>query len=96
MSTVSTLQTFELLPVALVLLACTAYLVVQTLSPERREHAGVRFALGLIPWIVGVAIVLISGFDIIPDDAENNLALISVIVVSALLVLGTGYRLARR
>lgn len=92
----STLQTFELLPVALVLLAITAFLVVQMLSPERRESTGVRFALGLIPGIVGVAIVLVSGFDIIPDDAENNLALISVIVVSALLVLGTGYRLARR
>lgn len=92
----STLQTFELLPVALVLLAVTAYLVVQMLSPERRENVGVRFALGLIPGIVGVAIVLVSGFDVIPDDAENNLGLISVIVVSALLVLGTGYRLARR
>ena len=92
----STLQTFELLPVALILLAVTAYLAVQMLSPERRETVGVRFALGLIPGIVGVAIVLVSGFDLIPDDAENNLALISVIVVSALLVLGTGYRLARR
>ena len=92
----SNLQMFELLPVALILLGVTAFLVVQMLSPERRESFGVRFALGLIPGIVGVAIVLVSGFDIIPDDAENNLALISVIVVSAVLVLGTGYRLARR
>jgi hypothetical protein len=95
MSSMSNVQTFELLPIAIVLLACAAFVVAQLLSPDL-ENLGVRVALGLIPGIIGVGIVLISGFDIVPDDDESALGLISVIVVSALLALGTGYRLARR
>jgi hypothetical protein len=32
----------------------------------------------------------------VPDDLEQNLWLLSIVVVSAVLIIGTGYRLARR
>jgi len=46
--------------------------------------------------VVAVSIVLINRFDMVPDDLEQNLWLLSIVVVSGLLILGTGYRLARR
>ena len=58
-------------------------------------HLAVRLALGLIPAAIAVVVVLVNRFDIVPDDAEQNLWLLSIVVVSAVLIIGTGYRLAR-
>lgn len=89
-------QEIELILVAAGLIVSAAYIVAQSRSRGTTDHIAVRLLLGLIPAVVAVSIVLINRFDMVPDDLEQNLWLLSVVVVSGLLILGTGYRLARR
>ena len=90
------MQEIELILVAAGLIVSAAYIVAQARSRGTTDHVAVRLLLGLIPAVVAVSIVLINRFDMVPDDLEQNLWLLSVVVVSGLLILGTGYRLARR
>lgn len=90
------MQEIELILVAAGLIVSAAYIVAQARSRGTTDHIAVRLLLGLIPAVVAVSIVLINRFDMVPDDLEQNLWLLSVVVVSGLLILGTGYRLARR
>jgi hypothetical protein len=89
-------QEIELILVPAGLIVSAAYNVAQSRSRGTTDHIAVRLLLGLIPAVVAVSIVLINRFDMVPDDLEQNLWLLSVVVVSGLLILGTGYRLARR
>jgi drug/metabolite transporter (DMT)-like permease len=89
-------QEIELILVAAGLIVSAAYIVAQSRSRGTTDHFAVRLLLGLIPAVVAVSIVLINRFDMVPDDLEQNLWLLSIVVVSGLLILGTGYRLARR
>jgi hypothetical protein len=52
--------------------------------------------LGVIPAVMAVCVVLINRYDVVPDDMEQSLWLATVVLVSVGLVIGTGYRLARR
>ena len=88
-------QEIELILVASGLIISAAYIVAQARRHGSTDHVVVRIALGLIPAVIAVAVVVINRFDMVPDDAEQNLWLVSVVVVSALLIVGTGYRLAR-
>lgn len=90
------MQEIELILVAAGLIVSAAYIVAQSRSRGATDHLAVRLLLGLIPAVVAVTIVLINRFDMVPDDLEQSLWLASVVVVSALLLIGTGYRLARR
>jgi uncharacterized BrkB/YihY/UPF0761 family membrane protein len=89
-------QEIELILVAALLIVSAAYVVAQARSRGSTDHLGVRLLLGLVPAIIAVTVVLINRFDMVPDDLEQNLWLLSVVVVSAVLIIGTGYRLARR
>jgi hypothetical protein len=88
-------QEIELILVAAGLIISAAYIAAQARSRGSTDHFVVRLALGLIPAVIAVVVVLINRFDVVPDDAEQNLWLVSVVVISALLIVGTGYRLAR-
>ena len=90
------MQEIELILVAAGLIVSAAYIVAQSRSRGTTDHIAVRLLLGLIPAVVAVTIVLINRFDVVPDDLEQNLWLASIVVVSTLLIIGTGYRLARR
>lgn len=90
------MQEIELILVAAGVILSAAYIAAQSRSRGTTDHIGVRLMLGLIPAAVAVAIVLINRFDMVPDDLEQNLWLLSVVVVTAVLIIGTGYRLARR
>ena len=90
------MQEIELILVAALLIVSAAYVVAQARSRGSTDHLGVRLLLGLVPAIIAVTVVLINRFDMVPDDLEQNLWLLSVVVVSAVLIIGTGYRLARR
>ena len=73
-----------------------AYIVAQARTRGTTDHVAVRLLLGLIPAIVAVSVVLISRFDVVPDDAEQPIWQVAVVLVSGALIVGTGYRLARR
>jgi hypothetical protein len=88
-------QEIELILLAAGLIISAAYIVAQARSRGRTDHVAVRLVLGLVPAAIAVVVVLINRFDVVPDDAEQNLWLLSIVVVSALLIIGTGYRLAR-
>jgi hypothetical protein len=88
-------QEIELILLAAGLIISAAYIVAQARSHGRTDHIAVRLLLGLVPAAIAVVVVLINRFDVVPDDAEQNLWLLSIVVVSALLIIGTGYRLAR-
>ncbi len=90
------MQEIELILVAALLIISAAYVVAQARSRGSTDHVGVRLLLGLVPAIIAVTVVLINRFDMVPDDLEQNLWLLAVVVVSAVLIIGTGYRLARR
>ena len=90
------MQEVELILVAAGVILSAAYLVAQARSRGTTDHISVRLILGIIPAVVAVSVVLIDRFDVVPDDAENSLWLVAVVLVTGALIVGTGYRLARR
>lgn len=90
------MQEIELILVAAGVIVSAAYVAAQAGARGTTDHLAVRLLLGLIPATLAVSIVLINRFDMVPDDQEQNLWLLSIVVVSAVLIIGTGYRLARR
>jgi uncharacterized membrane protein YccC len=89
-------QEVELILVAAGVILSAAYIVAQARSRGTTDHISVRLILGVIPAVVAVSVVLIDRFDVVPDDAENSLWLVAVVLVTGALIVGTGYRLARR
>ena len=90
------MQEVELILVAAGVILSAAYIVAQARSRGTTDHISVRLVLGIIPAVVAVSVVLIDRFDVVPDDAENSLWLVAVVLVTGALIVGTGYRLARR
>ena len=90
------MQELELVLIATGVIISAAYIVAQARSRGTTDHFAVRLLLGLIPAIIAVTVVLVSRFDVVPDDAEQPIWLIAVNLVSGALIVGTGYRLARR
>lgn len=89
------MQDLELILIAAGVILSAAYIVAQARSRGTTDHFAVRLLLGLIPAVIAVTVVLISRFDVVPDDAEQPIWLVAVVLVSAALIIGTGYRLAR-
>lgn len=90
------MQEFELILIAAGVILSAAYIVAQSRSRGTTDHVGVRLMLGVIPAVMAVSVVLINRYDVVPDDMEQSLWLATVVVVSIGLLVGTGYRLARR
>ena len=90
------MQEFELILIAAGVIISAAYIVAQARSRGTTDHIGVRLMLGVIPAVTAVSVVLINRYDVVPDDMEQSLWLATVVVVSIGLLVGTGYRLARR
>ena len=90
------MQEVELILVAAGVILSAAYIAAQARSRGTTDHISVRLILGIIPAVVAVSVVLIDRFDVVPDDAENSLWLVAVVLVTGALIVGTGYRLARR
>jgi hypothetical protein len=89
-------QELELIMIAAGVIASAAYIVAQARSRGTTDHIGVRLMLGVIPAMVAVTVVLINRFDVVPDESEQAIWLAVVVLVSGALIVGTGYRLARR
>jgi uncharacterized membrane protein YccC len=88
-------QELELFLVSLGVILSAAYIVAQARSRGTTDHIAVRLLLGLVPAVIAVSVVLINRFDVVPDDSEQSLWLVGIVLVSAAIIIGTGYRLAR-
>jgi uncharacterized membrane protein YccC len=88
-------QDLELILITAGVIVSAAYIVTQARSRATTDHIAVRLLLGVIPAVMAVSVVLINRFDVVPDDAEQPMWLIAIVLVSAALIIGTGYRLAR-
>ena len=90
------MQELELILIAAGVIISAAYIVAQVRSRGTTDPIAVRLLLGVIPAVIAVSAVLINRFDVVPDDAEQSVWLIAIVVVSAAIIIGTGYRLAGR
>jgi hypothetical protein len=87
-------QGLELFLIITGILVAAAHVATQLLDRPRSSLLW-RLAIGIVPAVIGVTLVLIERLDVIPDDLERPIWVLLVIVVSGALVLGTSYRLAR-
>jgi hypothetical protein len=49
----------------------------------------------LVPAVIAVALILFSRVDVVPDDAEQSLWIVAIVLVSGLLIAGTTWRVSR-
>jgi hypothetical protein len=87
-------QPLELILLSIGVLVAVAHIVTQYVD-RGGDHPISRFVFGLVPAVIGVALVLVERMDLIPDDLERPLWVVAVVLISSALVLGTSWRLAR-
>lgn len=89
------MQAIELLIIAGSAIAVVALLAVRHRNGANDISRWPRILMGIVPGLIGVALVVIPQADMIPDEAEGAAWMAVAIVVSAFAILGTFYRLAR-
>jgi hypothetical protein len=89
-------QAIEVLLIAAGVLIPVAWLTSKLLARYESDHPAYRLLLGIIPAAVGVMIVIIARYDVVPDELEGPLWLGLGLTIGVLAVLGTAYRFARR
>jgi hypothetical protein len=89
-------QGLELVLLAVGVFVAVAYLTVQYVGREDTSRPRAQLALGVIPGLIGVVVVLIAVLDLVPDDLEGGLWFVLFVVVSTGAIVGTGYRWSRR
>jgi len=88
-------QGVELILLSLGVLLVVAYFGARSVRRGNGDHPVGRLLLAIIPALIGVALVLIERLDVVPDDLEGPLWTVAIVLVSAAIILGTSYRLAR-
>ena len=89
-----TVQGIELLLLATAILIGVAYIATQVVR-RPSDHPVGRLLLGLVPAVIAVALILFSRVDVVPDDAEQPLWIVTIVLVSGLLIVGTTWRVSR-
>lgn len=89
------MQGLELLIISAGILVAVAYVATQTRRRGATDHVIARLLLGLVPAAIAVALIVINRLDVIPDDIEQSVFVVAIVLVSLALILGTSYRLAR-
>lgn len=90
------MQDLELILLSAGILIAVAYLGAELIRRGAADHPVGRLALGVVPAVIAVTVILINRLDVIPDDLEQPLWIVAVVLVSVGLIIGTSYRLARR
>ncbi len=90
------MQSLELILLSAGILLGAAYIGAQFIRRGAADHPLGRLMLGLIPAVTAVAVILIDRLDLIPDDIEQPLWIVAVVVISIGLIVGTSFRLAGR
>lgn len=89
------MQGLELILLSTGILVAVAHIATQYLDRSSTRHPVWRLLIGIVPAAMGVTLALIDKLDLVPDGLERPLWIVLVVVISAALVLGTSYRLAR-
>lgn len=82
--------------VATGILVAVAWVTVQHVQRADLEDPVPRLLLGIVPGVIGVLFVVVGRLDIVPDDLEGPLWIIGAAMITAIAILGTSYRVARR
>ena len=90
------MQSLELILLSAGILLAVAYVGAQFIRRGAAEHPVGRLMLGVVPALIAVAVILIDRLDIIPDDIEQPLWIVAVVLISIGLIVGTSFRLAGR
>jgi hypothetical protein len=85
----------------LLLIAAFAIIAVAWFASRHRhvvtsDRVWVRALIGIVPGIIGALIILVTSMDLLPDDLEDGAWLVVLVAISAVAIVGTTYRLARR
>lgn len=89
------MQALELILIAGSVIALVAYFAVRQRHVTDDDSRWPRILLGIVPGVIGVALVIVPQADIVPDDAEGAIWMALAIALSAVAIIGTVYRLAR-
>jgi hypothetical protein len=89
-------QDLELILLSIGILIAVAYVGAELIRRGAADHPVGRLALGVVPAVIAVTAILINRLDVIPDDIEQPLWIVAVVLISVGLIIGTSYRLARR
>ena len=89
------MQGLELLIISVGILVAVAYIATQTRRRGSTDHLIARLLLGLVPAAIAVALIVVNRLDVVPDDIEQGVFVVAIVLVSLALILGTSYRLAR-
>lgn len=90
------MQDLELILLSAGILIAVAYVGAELIRRGAADHPVGRLALGVVPAVIAVTVILIHRLDVIPDDIEQPLWIVAVVLISVGLIIGTSYRLARR
>jgi hypothetical protein len=89
-------QAAELLLISSVALIAVAWFTSRHREVVTSDRVWVRALIGIVPGVIGALIILVTSIDLLPDDIEEGAWLFVLIVISAIAIAGTTYRLARR
>ena len=90
------MQDLELILLSVAVLIGVAYVGALLVRRGAADNPVAGLLLGVIPAVIAVTVILINTLDLVPDDVEQPLWIVAVIVISVGLIVGTSYRLARR
>lgn len=90
------MQAAELLLISSVALLAVAWFTSRHREVVTSDRVWVRALIGIVPGAIGALIILVTSMDLLPDDVEDGAWVFVLVVISALAIAGTTYRLARR
>ena len=90
------MQGLELILLSAGILVGAAYVATQFARSGASDHPVGRLLLGVIPAAIAVALIVIDRLDVVPDDIEQPIWIVAVVLISLGLLLATTYRLAGR
>ena len=90
------MQDLELILLSAGILIAVAYVGAELIRRGAADHPVGRLVLGVVPAVIAVSVILIHRLDVVPDDLEQPLWIVAVVLISVGLIVGTSYRLARR
>ncbi len=90
------MQAAELLLISSVALVGVAWFTSRHRQVVTSDRVWGRALIGIVPGLIGALIILVTSMDLLPDDIEDGAWIVVLIVISALAIAGTTYRLSRR
>lgn len=90
------MQAAELLLISAAALLAVAWFTSQHRQGVTSDRVWVRALIGIVPGVIGAVFILVTSIDLLPDDVEDGAWIAVLIIVTALAIAGTTYRLTHR